>query len=687
VFSLQNKQNSVASGTKAKKFSFDSMNPVKSVIARGYYTALIAVMIVLIASYLTSVPGSRKSLIDQAENNMLDLSQSYIKILEDRISAINNTAEYMNTDGDFYSCLLQGGEPSLVTAELKSFIRNNPSFLSTAVYDKDGNFITASEDGYDQSNNPYYINAALSLQTPMQSDYMKVNGENCIICAMPLINAGTLFGCVAITVPVNNFTGQLASVKLQNIESSFAYLISPLGYFLYHPDETYIGQITGETVIRDLIAQGNVLSAVANFNYEGQKIAGLATSTSNGWTLVIQADKSELLEPINNTAITSIIFCIIIAVIVSVFAYLAMYIFLHPIALMTKEISNISSLDFTSTASIDKLTKEQTEIGTMAKEIKIMHNNIKGVINNLNSVTQNISSGSTALSDIASSLNTCSSENSAVSEELAAGMEHTTDTVNTIHSEVDTIKKRTVEINQQSQNTIVLSKNIMTRATNAKQSAVQAANTTRSLYSEVNEEARIALEQSKAVAKINDLTQTILDISDQTSLLALNASIEAARSGEYGKGFAVVAKEISNLAEQSSNTVTSIMSIVTEVTTAVNNIDACLTKTLQFMELSVMKDYDNFTKISNTYHEDAKSFQTTLNEITHSLESLELATNDIANAISGINVTIGESSEGIATIADRATEVVELSENTFNQVKVNADMANSLQSIVEQFKL
>ena len=684
---MRKNKNIVDSPTRDGKFSLTSLNPIKSVIARGYYTALISVIIVLIASYLTTIPGSRNSLSDQAENNMLDLSQSYIKILEARISAINDTAEYMNTDGDFYSCLIQGGEPSLIIANLKSFIKDNPSYLSAAVYDKDGNFVTASDDGYSQDSNPYYVNAALSMKQPMQSDYLKAGDENCIVCAVPLINADTLFGCVAITVPVQNFTAELASVKLQNTESSFAYLLTPLGHFLYHPDSEYIGKITGEEIIRDLISKRNVVSAVVHFNYEGEKIAGLATSTTNGWTLIIQADKSELLKPVNDTVLKSVIVCIIIAALVSIIAYLVIYVLLHPIGLMTKEIKNISSLDFTSTKAIDRLTKEKTEIGTMAREIKRMHNNIKNVISNLNEVTENISSESTALRDIATSLTDCASENSAVSEQLASGMEQTTDTVNAIKGQVDTIKSRTVEINKQSQDTIELSDAIMDRATNARQSAIQAANSTRALYSKVSVEAHTALEQSKAVSKINDLTQNILDIAEQTSLLALNANIEAAKSGKYGKGFAVVAKEISNLAEQSSNTVSNIIAIVTEVTTAVNNIDDCLTKTLNFIDASVMKDYDNFTDISNTYHRDAESFQSTLEEITHSLKSLELATNDIAMAISGITVTINESSEGVVTIADKSTEVVNLSDNTYNQVKLNGEMAQTLQGIVDKFKL
>lgn len=323
----------------------------------------------------------------------------------------------------------------------------------------------------------------------------------------------------------------------------------------------------------------------------------------------------------------------------------------------------------------------------MAREIKKMHGSIKNVISDLDEVTEKISSGSTALGEIAASLTDCSSENSAVSEELAAGVEQTTNTVNAIKGEVDTIKSRTVEINRQSNDTIQLSDAIMERATSARQSAAHSADTTRNMYSMVSVEARAALEQSKAVSKINDLTKNILDIAEQTSLLALNANIEAAKSGKYGKGFAVVAKEISKLAEQSSDTANNISTIITEVTAAVNNIDSCLTKTLEFMDVSVMKDYDSFTEISNTYHEDARSFQSTLEEITHSLKSLELATNDIAMAITGMTETINESSDGIVTIANRSGEVVNLSDNTYNQVKLNGEMADTLQGIVDKFKL
>lgn len=100
------------------------------------------------------------------------------------------------------------------------------------------------------------------------------------------------------------------------------------------------------------------------------------------------------------------------------------------------------------------------------------------------------------------------------------------------------------------------------------------------------------IEKSKAVEQIDSLTQEIIGITEQTQLLALNASIEAARAGEAGKGFAVVAQEINKLAEDSEETANQINSVSQLVITAVNELAAEAGKMADFVEQVAMKGYD-----------------------------------------------------------------------------------------------
>lgn len=112
--------------------------------------------------------------------------------------------------------------------------------------------------------------------------------------------------------------------------------------------------------------------------------------------------------------------------------------------------------------------------------------------------------------------------------------------------------------------------------------------------------------------------------------------------------------------------------------------DSCLSRILTFLDTSVMKDYQDFVNVSGEYNSDAATFSDTIKEICDNIEELGKATNIIAESVSGINSTITESTEGINGIADRATDVVSLSSETYNKVQDNNNMADMLRDIVNK---
>ena len=202
------------------------------------------------------------------------------------------------------------------------------------------------------------------------------------------------------------------------------------------------------------------------------------------------------------------------------------------------------------------------------------------------------------------------------------------------------------------------------------------------MYEEVSHKAEEAMEQAKAVEKINQLTQAILDISSQTNLLALNASIEAARAGEAGRGFAVVADEIGKLASQTSSTAGDINGIIADVHEAVRNLADCLNQSTDFLEHTVLKDYNGFMQVAEQYTQDAAAFESDMTIISQEIESLLNAIVSIADSVDGVNTTISEAADSVTGIAQKTLDVANAVEGNAQLVEHNEENLTRMERII-----
>ena len=112
-----------------------------------------------------------------------------------------------------------------------------------------------------------------------------------------------------------------------------------------------------------------------------------------------------------------------------------------------------------------------------------------------------------------------------------------------------------------------------------------------------------AMEELQSLMRIDEMASQILDITSQTNLLSLNASIEAARVGEAGKGFAVVAGEIGNLASNSSKTATDIQAICNETKNNISHVKTCFDQIIFFLQNDVQTQFTELVQETQDYYQ------------------------------------------------------------------------------------
>ena len=195
-----------------------------------------------------------------------------------------------------------------------------------------------------------------------------------------------------------------------------------------------------------------------------------------------------------------------------------------------------------------------------------------------------------------------------------------------------------------------------------------------------------AVENSRGVDKINELTNEILGISSQTNLLALNASIEAARAGEAGKGFSVVADEIRNLAERSKETANNIQQISALVTDAVEDLAQNANGMLDFIDSTVLADYDKLVDVASQYYDDADKLDAMMDVIDDKSGELEENITNINEGIDGINVAVEESAQGVTMVADNTSQLVDMLGSIRLDAESNREISDELSSEVQMFK-
>lgn len=330
--------------------------------------------------------------------------------------------------------------------------------------------------------------------------------------------------------------------------------------------------------------------------------------------------------------------------------------------------------------------KTEDEIGQLASGINKFIEVLKELMVKIQNASDNMNESVNLVREEAESSNVNATNVSATSEQLAASMEEVSASLYELTRNCSLMLEKIAEINESAVSSAERMNVVKLNAQSRYTEAVYAKEKTVSTFDGIQKSVVEAVEASRSVNQIKDLTDNILSIASQTNLLALNASIEAARAGEAGRGFAVVADEIRQLADDSRETANRIQEISGMVIEAVSDLAGNAKEMIRFVDEEVVNEYDNFVKIIESYEADSEEASSTFSGFAAmSGESVKTMT-DMNEGINNISVTIEESAQGVSNVAEEISQLVSAISSITVQAGENKNISDGLSGEVSKFE-
>lgn len=327
-------------------------------------------------------------------------------------------------------------------------------------------------------------------------------------------------------------------------------------------------------------------------------------------------------------------------------------------------------------------------------EMEVMGGLINGLLAYIREIMLNVSDNSTTLTDASVAMlhdmvdaKEGIVDVSATMEEMNAAIEETSASVDHVSESVGIMNDAIVDMAKNAKWGAEYTTKINTKAQDIKTSAAAEQAEAKAKSREMAVRAGEAMERSKAAAEIEVLTGNILEIAEETNLLALNASIEAARAGEAGRGFAVVAGEIGKLAQNSANAAAKIQEVSKAVMEAVEALSAETGNMVTFIETTAMVGYDKLMETCETYSEDAESLQKTMVHFEEQSQSLQGTISEVDEAIKAVDFAMEENAKGVSGVTETVSGLTQNMMTLEEQANKNQKVSEELDNEVHKFKL
>jgi len=629
---------------------------IKIGFRRKVIFSVVTMMVIILASLSSyNYISSKKIIEDLSKENLKSISYG-IKSKIDVWYSSKNALVSANTD------LLNVYDEYGAMSLMKEFAKTG-SFLSIYYGLENGSFL--SSDGwvppsdYDARKRPWYVDAKEKQAPIVTTPYIDANtGDLVVTFAKPIIRDGQFMGVVGGDLTLEEITKALDTPLYEKL--GYAILTDSEGVILYHPKKESIGKNLKELTssispLTALFGKGG--DGYFEYEYEGDnKILYYWSDTDKNIAVLFTAKQDDIMSGVKTLAFKSILWGAIFMAVSILILFLLLNALFRPII-------KLKELSFDLASGEGDLTKRlnfqsNDEIGDISTNMNLFIEKIQKLISGAKKGSEQNSSLSIELSKASKEIGERVKEESRIVDTISKAGRDSLNLARDSNSKSREARENLVEVNKTLEDTKTNILRTVERINHA---------------SQTEQELSAKLQQLVENAEdVKSVLTIINEIAEQTNLLALNATIEAARAGEHGRGFAVVADEVRKLAERTQKSLVEINNTVNLITQSVSDASAMMNENSQF--IAEVADDSNISK--NKIEETARLLYDALQkteEASSEVEKMSLSTEERIAQFSEVNKLSEENTKSVEEIARAA-------ENLRNQVKTLNDRLNQFKS-------
>lgn len=561
-----------------------------------------------------------------------------------------------------------------------------------------------------------HTNAAVVGITTREGDSLKVLQDS-MLAAEGVYNAGFIFspasgqqiismyracmndngepiGLVGAGIYLTGLKGELNHLPTAGLSNAKYYLVNTeSGEYIFHDNEEMCGKTVEEAYIVDLLAGlkqegGAEITDYLEYDDDGVKsIAAYHYIPDRNWIFLLSDTTDEIFATVNVTRIQMILFSAIALALLMGISYMIISRTMSPLSHIIKVLLRIADCNIADNGEVSKYTSRDDDLGEIAEASQRVIVSLHNILGTLKECSIKLNHKAEALNGTSTNLVDCVNDNISTTQQLSASLEDADHAIERINDEISSMHNLIDSVVETLRCGSESGDSMLAGATRMQKSANTSLQDTRDQLQKTKVSVHSALDSLNSLSQINGMAEEILEIANQTNLLSINASIEAARSGELGRGFAVVAEEIGKLAETSKMTAARIRELCESSNGSIEEVNGCVAAIMQYMEGEVLGSFSDFAGKSNDCSASAEAIKQDIEKLNSLVRELKESIEEIfENAMNVKNIS-AQNSCAINEIVKKNESTADIAGEIRCHSDENIQMADSLGNIVSEFTL